>query len=391
MRDVNIENLKDEQKNFLKDNEEFPMKNKNLFPILTIVLLVMSIFSGCIDSFLEFPITYETHPTKISYTISYGYNVTCKGTEKYMIKYNCDLPEVLKGIPNYQPLYNHDFEIITIANNNFFSWNISGDDETTFEIGLTANIVTESFIVSDLNGADAFTVQEISTLYPDIANKYLLEQSNGTEILIDPDSENINKIAQNVVDDAGTFNSFILAKELFLWLKENTEYKIHKRDGSVQPAAETLLKKSGDCDDLSFLYISLCRAVGIPARFIRGYLLSEEESGNILSTPHAWTEVFVGGTIGNMGWIPVECACVCDDFNIDVNQNFGVENAFHLRLFVDDGSNESLNVSLSGITYVTYGFDRTVDLVSINEVLDYVVIESKKLVVTKDNQRSYQL
>jgi hypothetical protein len=86
----------------------------------------------------------------------------------------------------------------------------------------------------------------------------------------------------------------------------------------------------------------------------------------------------------------VECACECDDVTINVNQNFGVENAFHLRLFVDDGSNESLNVSLSGITYITYGLERTVDLVSINEVEDYAAVESKKLVVTKDNQRSYQ-
>ena len=134
----------------------------------------------------------------------------------------------------------------------------------------------------------------------------------------------------------------------------------------------------------------MCRSVGIPARFIRGYLLSEEDSGDVLATPHAWTEVFVGGSMGNTGWIPVECACDCDDVTVNVNQNFGVENAFHLRLFVDDGSNESLNVSLSGITYMTYGLERTVDLVSINEIEDYVVVESKKLVVTKDNQRSYQ-
>jgi len=366
------------------------MKNKNLIPILTIVLLLVPIFSGCLDSFLDFPTTYEAHPTKISYTIRYGYNVTCTGTGKYTVTYDCGIPEVLQGIPSYHPLYAQGFEVVTLVNNSFLSWNISGDDETTFELGITATVVAESFLVSDLNGANAVAVQEISTLYSIIANKYLQEQSNGSALLIDPANANIKTIAQNVVDEAETDNSFILAKELFLWLKENTEYKIHKRDGSVQPAAVTLQRKTGDCDDLSFLYISLCRAAGVPARFIRGYLLSEEESGDILATPHAWTEVFVGGSMGNTGWIPVECACDCDDVTINVNQNFGVENAFHLRLFVDDGSNESLNVSLSGITYMTYGLERTVDLVSINEVEDYAVVESKKLVVTKDNQRSYQ-
>ena len=365
------------------------MKNKNLIPILTIVLLLVPIFSGCIDSFLDFPTTYEAHPTKISYTIRYGYNVTCTGTGKYTVTYDCDIPEVLQGIPSYHPLYAQDFEVVTLVNNSFLSWNISGDDETTFELGITATVVAESFLVSDLNGANAVAVQELSTLYPTVSKKYLQMQSNGSALLIDPANANIKTIAQNVVDEAETDNSFILAKELFLWLKENTEYKIHKRDGSVQPAAVTLQKKTGDCDDLSFLYISLCRAVGIPARFIRGYLLSEEESEGIIATPHAWTEVFVGGSMGNDGWIPVECACNCDDAKVNVNQNFGVENAYHLRLFIDDGSNESMNVSLSGILY-SYGLGRTVDLVSINEVEDYTVVESKKLVVTKDNQRSYQ-
>lgn len=366
------------------------MKNKNLIPLLTIVLLIVPIFSGCIDSFLDFPTTYEAHPTKISYTIRYGYNVTCTGTGKYTVTYDCDIPEVLQGIPSYHPLYAQGFKVVPLVNNSFLSWNISGDDETTFELGITATVVAESFLVSDLNGADAVAVQEISTLYSIIANKYLQEQSNGSALLIDPADANIKTIAQNVVDEAETDNSFILAKELFLWLKENTEYKTHKRDGSVQPATVTLQKKTGDCDDLSFLYISLCRAAGVPARFIRGYLLSEEESGDILlATPHAWTEVFVGGSMANTGWIPVECACDCDDVTINVNQNFGVENAFHLRLFVDDGSNESMNVSLSGILF-SYGPGRTVDLQSFNEVEDYTVVESKKLVVTKDNQRSYQ-
>jgi len=48
-----------------------------------------------------------------------------------------------------------------------------------------------------------------------------------------------------------------------------------------------------------------------------------------------------------------------------------------------------MNVSLSGILF-SYGPGRTVDIQSFNEVEDYTVVESKKLVVTKDNQRSYQ-
>ena len=365
------------------------MKNKRLIPIITIVLLLVPIFSGCIDSFFDLSTTYGAHPTKISYTISYGYRVTCTGTGKYEITYDCDIPEVLQGVVSYHTLYSKDFEIINIVNNNLLRWNISGNEETTYELGITASVVVESFLISDLSGSDALSVQEINSFYPDVSNKYLQVQSNGSALLIDPTNLNIKIIAQDVVDEAEADNSFLLAKELFIWLKENTGYRIHNDRGSVQPAAVTFQKKTGDCDDLSFLYISLCRAVGIPARFIRGYLLSEDEPGDVLVTPHAWTEVFVGGSMGSNGWIPVECACDCDDTKININQNFGIENAFHLRLFIDDGSNESMNVSLSGIKY-SYGVQRNVELRSFAEVEDYVEIESKKLVVTKDSQRSYQ-
>ncbi len=366
------------------------MKNNKIIPILTVVLLLVPIFSGCIDSLFNIPTTYEAHPTKISYTIRYGYIVTCTGTGKYEITYDCDIPEVLQGISSYHPLYAQGFKVITFVNNSFLHWNISGDDETTYELGITASVVAQSFLVSDLSGADALTVQEVNTLYPIISKKYLQMQSNGSARLIDPANSNIKRIAQNVVDEAETDNSFLLAKALFLWLKENTAYQIHSDIGSVQPAAVTFQKKTGDCDDLSFLYISLCRAVGIPARFIRGYLLSEDITGNMIATPHAWTEVFVGGSIGNGGWIPVESACQSPDMNTQVNQNFGVENAFHLRLFIDDGSNESMNMSLSGISYKTYDFKRDVKLQSFAEVEGYVELESKKLVVTKEDQRSYQ-
>ena len=134
-----------------------------------------------IDSFLDFPTTYEAHPTKISYTIRYGYNVTCTGTGKYTVTYDCDIPEILQGISSDHPLYAQDFEVVTLVNNSFLSWNISGDDETTFELGISATVVAESFLVSDLNGADAVAVQEISTLYSIIANKYFQEQQYTTK------------------------------------------------------------------------------------------------------------------------------------------------------------------------------------------------------------------
>ena len=174
-----------------------------------------------------------------------------------------------------------------------------------------------------------------------------------------------------------------------IWLKENTRYEKHEEDKALpQPANLTYELRSGDCDDLSYLYISLCRAVGIPARLIRGFLIKEDINGSVNVFPHAWTEVFVGGNLGDNGWIPVECAGSGGSVKADVHQNFGLEDCFHLRLFVDDGSNESLNISSSG-PQVFYEQGMQVDMFSFAMITGYESLLSKKLVVTKNNIRSY--
>jgi transglutaminase-like putative cysteine protease len=246
----------------------------------------------------------------------------------------------------------------------------------------------ESLLVSDLTGAGALSVADIAMFHPSLVERYTGVQSNQTMVLIDPMDPGIRQVALQVLEETGVNMSFLLAKELFVWLKENTEYMVHNGQGNVQPAWLTLQKGSGDCDDLSFLYISLCRALGIPARFIRGFLLAETDSG-LDATPHAWTEVFVGGGLGNQGWIPVECACCTPSVEADINQNFGVENAFHLRLYVDEGTNDSLITSFSGISY-TYGLDRVIEVETFVTVSEYNLLRSQKLVVSGDQQRTYQ-
>jgi len=365
------------------------MKNKKVIPIITIVLLLMPALSGCLDIFTNGSTIYEPHATKIRYDIKYGYRINCTGTGNYEIRYRCDIPEVLLGTRTYGLLYNHDYDHIPHVNNSFISWNISGNENKDYELGITASIEVESFLVSDLSGKNALTILEINFIFPNIVEKYCQEQSNETTILINPNDPDIKETANDIFDQTNSNNSFVLAKSLFIWLKKNTEYKVHNDEGSVQPANLTYQKKTGDCDDLSFLYISLCRAVGIPARFVRGYLLTDEGDGEISSTAHAWTEVFVGGSIGDDGWIPVECACCTPSIQADVNQNFGVENAFHLRLFVDDGSNQSIITSLSGISY-EFGQFRRINVQSFTGIENFTEIESNTLVVTKDNVRSYQ-
>jgi hypothetical protein len=362
---------------------------KNTARLLIAFLFLLSIsFSGCEVIFP--PTIYETGVMKIGYALSYGYHMTITGKGSYEIMYLCDIPEVLIGTVSYNLLYTQEYETKTLLNNSYIYWNISGNDETTFEIGLRASVEATSYLVRDLNGDNAASLLELKGIYATVVNQYTKIQGNDTIRFIDPSDSDIAFIATTIQENEKTNNSFLIAKALFSWLKQNIQYQTHPNEKMVRSAAVTLQSKQGDCDDLSFLYISLCRAVEIPARFIRGYLISKDiTTGAISAVAHAWVEVFVGTTDSHNGWIPVECACCVTSVETDIQQNFGVETAYHLRLYTDDGSNESLKSSLSGISYVIHQPNTHIQLEPFAEIQNYEELKSKQLIITDKNIRYF--
>ncbi len=63
-------------------------------------------------------------------------------------------------------------------------------------------------------------------------------------------------------------------------------------------AVEALKQKKGDCTEYSDLFVTLCRAKGIPARTVSGYTVRYDDK-----TPkHNWAEVY----LKEYGWVPFE-------------------------------------------------------------------------------------
>ena len=76
----------------------------------------------------------------------------------------------------------------------------------------------------------------------------------------------------------------------------NFAYQMREQPG-VQRPAETLTKGSGSCRDFATLFIDACRYLGIPARFVSGYLNCPSTVQGHGST-HAWAEAYLPGA----GW-----------------------------------------------------------------------------------------
>jgi transglutaminase-like putative cysteine protease len=84
-------------------------------------------------------------------------------------------------------------------------------------------------------------------------------------------------------------------------LMERVRAAVRYRKGTTDvqtTAAEVLSQGSGVCQDHSHLFIACCRALGIPARYVSGYLYSGTETDPEVAM-HAWAEAWVDP----LGWI----------------------------------------------------------------------------------------
>ncbi len=85
-------------------------------------------------------------------------------------------------------------------------------------------------------------------------------------------------------------------------------------------AAQALKLGTGVCQDHANIFVSAARAMRVPARYVVGYLLAQEEK---LTETHAWAEAYVPD-IGWVGFDPANRMCPTDHY---VRLGCGVDSA----------------------------------------------------------------
>lgn len=99
---------------------------------------------------------------------------------------------------------------------------------------------------------------------------------------------------------AGETDYYIVIYKLAQWVEKNVNYNLSTLTANaVQKSSWVLTNKEGVCDEITNLYISMLRAVGIPARFVGGQVYTNI---NYKFGEHGWAEVYYPGE----GWIPVD-------------------------------------------------------------------------------------
>lgn len=118
----------------------------------------------------------------------------------------------------------------------------------------------------------------------------------------------ITGFAEPYRERIGDEGSIAALHALMLGLHTTVAYRAGFTDVTTT-ASEALEAGLGVCQDHAHLFIACARVLGIPARYVSGYLYDPGEDPEGEATPgvasHAWAEAFIDEKVG---WVSFDCA-----------------------------------------------------------------------------------
>ncbi len=111
----------------------------------------------------------------------------------------------------------------------------------------------------------------------------------GPSPYIESRHRNIRELARELTDDSLT--AWEQVERFYDWVRENIKYE----NGQLKGALAALRDKNGDCEELTSLFIALCRSHGVPAR-------------TVWIPGHCYPEFYLVDAEGNGEWYPCQAA-----------------------------------------------------------------------------------
>jgi transglutaminase-like putative cysteine protease len=128
---------------------------------------------------------------------------------------------------------------------------------------------------------------------------------------------------QKLIDDIRLKNltPLVAAKEFCLYVYENFLYK--KGITTVETTIDEIWKiKSGVCQDFAHILLALLRLLGVPARYVSGYICPNKNGMRGEGATHAWVEAY----IPFYGWLGLDPTnnCIANENHVRlaVGKNF---------------------------------------------------------------------
>jgi len=195
-----------------------------------------------------------------------------------------------------------------------FEW----DEPDELQLDFSVDSVVRTYgTLPRINRKVAFPISGLSDEY----RQYIVETP-----VIDYTDKRIMNLASDLA--YGEDDLYRMVHKLGSWTYHNIEYDLNTITADAsQKASWVIENRQGVCDEITSLFIGLCRALGIPARFVTGISYTDSAQFTEKWSPHGWAEVYFPG----YGWIP---------FDVTYGE-LGYIDAAHVKLKDSDDSNKS--------------------------------------------------
>lgn len=170
----------------------------------------------------------------------------------------------------------------------------------------TGNASYMAFGVPRLNNGDyaegilRYRVKRKNTIRPEDTDQFeFAEKLKGKmkaylkpSPFIDSRSKQIRGIGEEILAETKDLPAWDQVEAIYSWVRENVRYKFDKLPHTC---AEALESGHGDCEELSALFIAICRSRGIPARAV-------------WVPGHTYPEFYLADATGQGHWFPCQAA-----------------------------------------------------------------------------------
>ncbi|MGZ8181660.1 MAG: transglutaminase family protein [Methylobacter sp.] len=165
--------------------------------------------------------------------------------------------------------------------------------EPSHQLSIDSRILIQHYDDQPLD----FLVADYAVLFPfqyDAAERLDLEPY--LSVIFNQDRPLLNNWLQQFWYSGQVVETYLLLEWINKAIATGFTYQQREEPG-VQTPATTLTQRAGSCRDFATLFIEACRALGLAARFVSGYLYSPALPQGQGAT-HAWAEVYLPGA----GW-----------------------------------------------------------------------------------------
>lgn len=176
------------------------------------------------------------------------------------------------------------------------------------------------------------------------------------------DTNNILKSQSSKIIEGET-DIYIIANKIANYIENDIKYNLSSvLENPNQKSTQVFKSKMGVCKEITNLYVSMLRSLGIPARVVSGYAYTDSvELSEFLNSNwggHAWAEVLIGNT-----WVP---------FDLTYKEH-GYIDATHIILEKNiDSKTNTIQINASG-----YGFNIVKN--SLQTKTNITLIDKKKI------------